>query len=266
MINPRSTISGFRDPRLLINTYQQLQQIRLYYEFINVDVDRYHTNEGYMQMMLSARELSNELPEQADTWVNRYLQYTHGYGLVMSPVAQEGRSGDPRLLIKDLPPVSEIDLNVEQSAIYYGEHDPGYKIVNTDVQEFDYPKGDENVYTNYAGEGGVAIGNFFAKLLFAWQFGDINILLTDYIREGSKIQFWKNIQERVRRIAPFLQFEDDPYLVLNDGKLYWMQDAYTTSSDYPYSETSLSGVNYIRNSVKVVIDAVQRLCRFLRGG
>lgn len=255
--NNDATLDNIRlwDPRLLIQTYRQLQEIRLYYQFFNVDVDRYHTDEGYMQMMLSARELSNELPEQADTWVNRHLQYTHGYGLVMSPVAQEGRQGDPRLVIKDLPPVSELGLEVSQPSLYYGENDPGYKIVNTEVQELDYPKGDENVYTSYDGEGGVSIDNFFEKLLFAYQFGDMNMLLTDYIREGSKIQFWRGVQERVRKIAPFLRFEDDPYLVLSNGKLYWMQDAYTTSRDYPYSETSISGINYIRNSVKVVIDA-----------
>ncbi|MDX1618434.1 MAG: UPF0182 family protein, partial [Balneolaceae bacterium] len=255
--NNDATLENIRlwDPRLLIQTYRQLQEIRLYYQFFNVDVDRYHTNEGYLQMMLSARELSDELPEQADTWVNRHLQYTHGYGLVMSPVAQEGSQGDPRLVIKDLPPVSEIDMNVTEPAIYYGEHDPGYKIVNTDVEELDYPRGDQNVYTNYQGDGGVAIGSFLSRLLFAWQFGDINILLTDYIREGSKIQFWKSVSERVRKIAPFLRFEDDPYLVLSEGKLFWIQDAYTVSSDFPYSEPSISGINYIRNSVKIIVDA-----------
>ncbi len=255
--NNTSTLKNIRlwDPRLIIQTYRQLQEIRLYYQFYNVDLDRYRTDEGYMQMMLSARELADELPEQADTWVNRHLQYTHGYGLVMSPVAQIGQQGDPRLVIRDLPPITELGLDVDQSSLYYGEFDPEYKIVNTDVKELDYPKGDENVYTSYAGEGGVSIDNIFKKLLFAWEFSDINILLTDYIREGSKIQFWKSIRERVRRIAPFLQFEDDPYLVLSDGKLQWIQDAYTTSSDYPYSEPFNGGFNYIRNSVKIVIDA-----------
>ncbi|MFH5884321.1 UPF0182 family protein [Halalkalibaculum sp. DA3122] len=253
----QETLDNIRlwDPRLLIQTYRQLQEIRLYYQFYNVDVDRYHTREGYQQMMLSARELSDELPEQADTWVNRHLQYTHGYGLVMSPVAQEGNQGDPRLVIKDLPPVSEIGLEVTQPAIYYGENDPGFKVVNTDVEELDYPSGDANVYTNYEGEGGVAIDNFFTKLLFAYQFGDINLLLTDYIREGSKIQFWRGIRDRVQKIAPFLHLEEDPYLVLSEGKLYWILDAYTTSREYPYSEPSISNINYIRNSVKVIVDA-----------
>lgn len=251
------TIKNIRlwDPRLLIQTYRQLQEIRLYYQFYNVDVDRYHTNEGYMQMMVSARELSQELPEQSDTWVNRRLQYTHGYGMVMSPVSQEGAEGDPRMVIKDIPPTSEINLKVDQPAIYYGEQNSEYKIVDTNVRELDYPQGDKNIYTNYQGNGGVSINNFFEKLLFAWKFGDINILLTDYINEDSKIIFWKRIQERVKRIAPFLKLKEDPYLVLNEGKLYWIQDAYTTSSNYPYSAPYKNRYNYIRNSVKVVVDA-----------
>ena len=251
------TIENIRlwDPRLLIQTYRQLQEIRLYYQFYNVDVDRYQTDEGYMQMMVSARELSEELPEQANTWVNRRLQYTHGYGLVMSPVAQEGAQGDPRLVIKDIPPVSEMGLEVNKPGIYFGEHNSDYKIVNTNVKELDYPRGDQNVYTSYQGNSGVNIGNWFNRLLFAWNFGDINILLTDYINKDSKIIFWKQIQERVRRIAPFLRLEDDPYLVLSEGKLYWIQDAYTTSPDYPYSEPYNGQYNYIRNSVKVVVDA-----------
>jgi uncharacterized membrane protein (UPF0182 family) len=251
------TIENIRlwDPRLLIQTYRQLQEIRLYYQFYNVDVDRYQTDEGYMQMMVSARELSKEMPEQADTWVNRRLQYTHGYGLVMSPVAQEGAQGDPRLVVKDIPPVSEMGLDVTQPAIYYGEHNSDYKIVNTNVEELDYPRGDKNVYTHYRGSSGVSIGNFFSKLLFAWQFGDMNILLTDYINDDSKILFWKRIKDRVKKTAPFLKLKDDPYLVLDNGKLYWIQDAYTTSPHYPYSEPSNGEYNYIRNSVKVVVDA-----------
>lgn len=243
------------DPRLIIQAYRQLQEIRLYYQFYNVDLDRYHTNEGYKQMMVAARELSEELPKQAQTWVNQHLQYTHGYGMVMSPVTEITPQGDPRLVIKDLPPVSNINLDINQAAIYYGETDPDYKLVNTEVKELDYPSGDQNVYTHYKGTGGVSIDGFFEKLLFAWQFGDYNILLTDYLREGSKIQFWKNIQKRVKSVAPFLKLQDDPYMVLSEGKLYWIQDAYTTSGDYPYSEPYFDRYNYIRNSVKVVVDA-----------
>lgn len=256
--NNASTLQNIRlwDPRLIIQTYRQLQEIRLYYQFVNVDLGRYTTEEGYQQMMLSARELSSEMPEQSNTWVNRHLQYTHGYGLAMSPVAQIGSDGDPRLIIKDLPPVSELDgLEITRPAIYYGEHDPNYKIVNTSIQELDFPAGDENAYTHYDGEGGVAIDNVFAQALFAWQFNDFNIFMTDYIREGSKIQFWKNVRERVGRIAPFLELEDDPYLVLHDGQLSWILDAYTTSDKYPYSESFNGDFNYIRNSVKVIVDA-----------
>lgn len=244
------------DPNILIQTYRQLQEIRSYYQFYNVDVDRYHTTEGYLQMMLSARELAEELPEQADTWVNQRLQYTHGYGLVMTPVAKQTAQGDPEMVIKNLPPATDMGFEVDQAAIYYGEHNSDYKIVNTKVKELDYPQGDKNVYTHYSGTGGLSIDNFFEKLLFAWQYGDINILLSDYISDGSKIIFWKTISERVRRIAPFLRFEDEPYLVLSDGKLYWIQEAYTVSEYYPYSEPAEEGsFNYIRNSVKVVIDA-----------
>ncbi|MDZ7714944.1 MAG: UPF0182 family protein [Balneolaceae bacterium] len=252
-----ATLQNIRlwDPRLVIQTYRQLQEIRLYYQFYNVTLDRYQTEEGYLQMMVAARELSDELPAQANTWVNRHLQYTHGYGLVMSPVAQIGAQGDPRMIIKDLPPVSELDLKVEQAGIYYGDHDPSYKLVNTNIKELDYPSGDENIYTNYDGAGGISIDGFFEKVLFSWKFGDINLFLTDYIREGSKIQFWRSVSERVRRIAPFLEFQDDPYMVLVDGKLKWIQDAYTTSPHYPYSERFNGQLNYIRNSVKVVVDA-----------
>jgi uncharacterized membrane protein (UPF0182 family) len=252
----QQTINSIRlwDPRLIIQTYRQLQEIRLYYQFYNVDIDRYRTENGYQQMMLSARELDSKLPEQADTWVNRNLQYTHGYGLTMSPVARINQ-GEPEFLIKDLPPVSREGLNVDQAAIYYGEQQKGYKIVNTGVQELDYPKGDENVYTNYQGEGGIPISSFWRQLLFSWRLGDFNLLLSDYINDDSRLQIWQNVQERVRRVTPFLQLDDDPYLVLANGKLYWMQDAYTTSSYFPYSEPFQSSVNYIRNSVKIVVDA-----------
>lgn len=255
--NNQITLDNIRlwDPRLLIQTYRQLQEIRLYYQFYNVDVDRYQTKDGYQQMMLSAREISDDLPDKANTWVNKHLQYTHGYGLVMSPVAQEGNEGVPNLLIKDLPPVSEAGLEVDQPAIYYGEHQVEYRIVNSNVKELDYPRGDDNVYVNYAGNGGIPFSNWFRKLLFTWETGDINILLSNYINENSRFQIWRGVQQRVKKIAPFLNLDEDPYLVLSEGKLYWMQDAYTVSPDYPYSEVYNGSFNYIRNSVKVVVDA-----------
>ncbi len=251
------TVDNIRlwDPRLLINTYRQLQEIRSYYQFYSVDIGRYQTDKGYRQMMLASRELASDMSEQADTWVNRRLQYTHGYGLVMSPVTQESEGGNPDLVIKDLPPITKWGFEVNQPAIYYGSHQPGYRVVNTGVKELDYPSGDQNVYTNYEGKGGIPIENFFRKLLLAWELGDINILLSEYIDAQSRIQLWRPVKERVRQIAPFLEFEQKPYLVLSEGRMHWVLDAYTTSSRYPYSEPFQNSFNYIRNSVKVVVDA-----------
>jgi uncharacterized membrane protein (UPF0182 family) len=210
--------------------------------------------------MLSARELAPELPEKARTWVNERLQFTHGYGLVMNFVSKKGPEGFPEYIIENIPPVSLYNLKVDQPAIYYGEKMPGYRIVTTNVKEFDYPKGNDNVYTSYGGQGGVPLDTFWKRLLFAWTQGDINILLTGYLGPGSRIQFWRRVQDRVTKIAPFLLLDSDPYLVLSEGKLYWIQDAYTVSDRFPYSEPYgkfFHKFNYIRNSVKVVIDAYE---------
>lgn len=258
--NNRDAIDNIRlwDSRLLINTYKQLQEIRSYYEFYSVDNDRYMVDGNVTQMMLSAREIARELPSQSDTWVNRHLQYTHGYGLVMSPVTETDRQGEPRLSIRNLPPSWDSDdLQVDNPAIYYGENSTGYYVVNTGVEELHYPEGDANVYTNYSGQGGIQFKNIFRKLLFAWELGDMNILLTDYIHDESRLQRWRSVQERIRKITPFLQLDRDPYLVLNNGRLFWIQDAYTTSSHFPYSQRYQNGFNYIRNSVKIVVDAYE---------
>lgn len=257
--NNQDAVDNIRlwDPRLLIQTYKQLQEIRSYYEFYSVDNDRYTVDGQKTQMMLSAREIARTLPSQSDTWVNRHMQYTHGYGLAMSPVTETTRQGEPRLVIRDLPPVyASPDLRVDNPAIYYGEHSSGYYIVNTGVEELHYPAGDANVYTHYSGQGGIQFTNFLRKLLFAWELGDMNILLSDYIHEESRLQIWRSVQERIQRITPFLRLDRDPYLVMSNGKLYWIQDAYTTSTHFPYSTTK-RGVNYIRNSVKIVIDAYE---------
>jgi uncharacterized membrane protein (UPF0182 family) len=258
--NNRDAIDNIRlwDSRLLINTYKQLQEIRSYYEFYSVDNDRYMVDGNVTQMMLSAREIARQLPSQSDTWVNRHLQYTHGYGLVMSPVTETNSQGEPRLSIRNLPPSWDSDdLQVDNPAIYYGENSSGYYIVNTGIEELHYPDGDANVYNNYSGQGGIQFNNIFRKLLFAWELGDINILLTDYIRDDSRLQRWRSVQERIRKITPFLQLDQDPYLVLNNGRLFWIQDAYTTSSHFPYSQRYQNGFNYIRNSVKIVVDAYE---------
>jgi uncharacterized membrane protein (UPF0182 family) len=258
-----ATIQNIRiwDERPLLQTYKQIQTIRLYYDFNNVDVDRYLINNQYRQVMLAGRELVvDQLPAQANTWVNRHLIYTHGYGLASSPVNEVTREGLPRLLVKDLPPSFEPDLKIERPEIYYGEKTAEYVLVKTKTEEFDYPKGDKNVYAIYQGKGGVPINSFLRKLLFAVEFLDPQILFTTYISPESRIMYNRRIGRRAALVAPFLDYDSDPYLVISGGKLTWIQDAYTTSDMYPYSRRSYGHfgnkrVNYIRNSVKVTIDA-----------
>lgn len=257
LLKNQKTIDNIRlwDWRPLSETFRQIQQIRTYYEFGDVDVDRYQLGDETRQVMLATRELSNTLPNKADTWVNRHLQYTHGYGLVMSLAAEKSAEGSPVLIVKDLPPRGESGISNEKPAIYYGENMRGYRIVNTAVREFDFPKGDQNVYTRYSGNGGVKISGFWKRLLFSWHQFDLNIAITSYVTPQSRIQFWRDVKERVERIAPFLRLDNDPYAVLSHGRIYWIQDAYTVSSHFPYSEPHRDGYNYIRNSVKVVVDA-----------
>ena len=256
----QDTIDNIRlwDKRPLQQTYQQTQAIRLYYNFYDVAVDRYHLADGYHQVMLSTRELSEELPAQAQTWVNENLQFTHGYGLVMNFVSKSIGGGFPEYLIKNVPPESSFGLNVTQPAIYFGGGTPGSRIVSTNVKEFDYPKGNDNVYTSYSGKGGIPLNSLGKRILFALTQADINILLTRYLKPESKIQIWRNVKERVAQVAPFLKLDANPYPVLSEGKLYWIQDAYTTSAGFPYSNPRSSdlgnGLNYIRNSVKITVN------------
>ena len=250
------TISNIRlwDPRPLKDTYTQLHSIRLYYDFNDVDVDRYTIDGEYLQVMLSARELSAEkLVEEAQTWVTRKLQFTHGYGIVLSPVNKVTAQGLPVLLVENIPPVGAFDI--ERPEIYFGEKTNDYVIVRTNTDEFDYPKGDENVYGQYQGKGGVSLDGFIRRLVYAWQLGDLNILISGELNPESRVLYYRNIRERVNHLAPFLKLDGDPYVVVVDGRLFWIQDAYTTSDRYPYSEPLGGGLNYIRNSVKVVIDA-----------
>jgi uncharacterized protein len=258
-----STIHNIRlwDTRPLIETYRQLQEIRLYYNFKNVDVDRYHLNGKYTEVALAARELpASELPARASTWLNIHLKYTHGYGLVMSPVNEITEAGMPNLIVQNIPPSSSV-LSIGRPEIYYGEQTSQYVLVNTKTKEFDYPSGNQDVYTSYQGKGGVQLSSLLRRLVYAWKFSDINILLTDYLTSTSRIMFHRIITDRDNTIAPFLQYDSDPYLVVGkDGKLYWIHDAYTTSGMFPYSQPfyggqNYAGINYIRNSVKVVIDA-----------
>ena len=240
---------------LLMQTFKQLQEIRTYYDFVSVDDDRYQIDGRYRQVHISARELNAEsLPTR--TFINERLTFTHGMGVTMAPVNQVTSEGLPVLFIKDLPPVSEISLKLTRPQIYYGELTNHYVFVGTRQQEFDYPSGDANIYTTYKGRGGVSLGSFIRRVLYAFQFGSLKILLSDDIKGNARVLYRRNVMERATTAMPFLDFDNDPYLVITDaGELKWMLDAYTVSDGYPYAQRVSNGTNYMRNSVKVVIDA-----------
>ncbi|WP_367358960.1 UPF0182 family protein [Syntrophus sp. (in: bacteria)] len=238
----------------LLQTYSQMQEIRTYYKFLDVDNDRYIINGEYRQIMLSPREISYaSLPSRS--WVNEHLTYTHGYGVVMGPVNRISQEGLPEFFIRDIPPVSTTSVVVKQPKIYYGEKSNDYVFVNTKRPEFDYPVGDKNVYSRYDGKGGVPL-SFLKKLLFAARFGSLTILLSDDITPKSKIMFYRDIEERIARIVPFIRLDKDPYLVITkEGRLVWFVDGYTTTTRFPYSEPVAGIGNYIRNSLKATVDA-----------
>jgi hypothetical protein len=239
--------------RPLLDTFGQIQEIRTYYDFYAVDNDRYMINGQYRQIMLSARELNAQsLPSR--TWINEHLTFTHGYGLTLGPVNEVTSEGLPVLFIRDLPPVSTVDLKVTQPAIYYGELQGTHVFVKTKTEEFDFPRGDDNVFTTYAGSGGVPLSNTFRRLMFAIRFRSTDTFFSPNLTEESRVMFYRRIAERVGRITSFFEYDRDPYLTIEDGRLIWMQDAYTASRRYPYSMAT-AGVNYIRNSVKVTVDA-----------
>jgi hypothetical protein len=243
------------DYRPLQQTYNQLQRIRYYYNFDQIDVDRYTVNGEIRQVMLAARELDqSRLTERARTWVNRRLQYTHGYGIVMSPVNTVTAEGLPNFFIKDIPPVSgDPVLKVDEPRIYFGELTREYVVVNSKTAEFDYPSGETNVYTEYRGKGGIPL-NLWSRLLFAIRFGDYKLLVSNNFDSNSRLLFDRDIKTMVTKIAPFIRFDRDPYMIVAKGRLYWIIDGYTVSDRYPYSEP-INDINYIRNSVKTVIDA-----------
>ena len=270
------------DYRPLLSTYSQLQEIRLYYNFSDVDIDRYTLDGNYRQVMLSPRELSYaQVPQRARTWVNQRLKYTHGYGLVMSPVNVVTPEGLPELFIRDIPPVSEVNLEVTQPRIYYGEQTDHYIFTGMSTEEFDYPVGDDNASNRYAGVGGVPISSIWHRLAYAYDFGSIKTLISNYFTENSRILYHRRIKERVSKVAPFLRLDSNPYTSLVDGKLKWIIEGYTVSDRYPYSEP-VSGINnaaailqqndneqivgggfnYVRNSVKVVVDAYDGTMQF----
>jgi uncharacterized membrane protein (UPF0182 family) len=253
-----ATIENIRlwDHRPLLRTYAQLQEIRTYYKFVDVDVDRYTLNGKYRQVMLSPRELS--YPHlQSRSWINERLTFTHGYGLVAGLVNRVTEHGLPEFLVSDIPPsVRQGFPAIKRPEIYYGELGSGYAIVRTRSQELDYPSGDQNVYTQYRGSGGVLLTSWVRKLAFALRFGELKMLLSNDLGAESRVLMHREVAERVQRIAPFLKLDADPYLVVTaDGRLVWMLDAYTATDRYPYADPALGVGNYIRNAVKVTVDA-----------
>jgi uncharacterized membrane protein (UPF0182 family) len=236
-------------------TFGQLQEIRTYYDFVSVDDDRYWIEGKYRQVLLSPRELNPaSLPTR--TFINEHLTFTHGMGLTLGPVNQVTSEGLPVLFVKDLPPVSTVSLNVSRPQIYYGELAQDYVFVHTRQREFDHPSGEENVYAAYEGTGGVQVGNLLRRLILAVQFGSSKILFSQDITDDSRVLYYRNIVVRAKKALPFLRFDRDPYLVIAaDGALKWILDAYTFSGSYPYAQRLPDGTSYLRNSVKVVIDA-----------
>ena len=250
------------DPDTLVTSYRQLQQLRPYYSFVDADVDRYTIKDVYTQTMVSARELNIAgLPEQAQTWVNQHITYTHGFGVSMSAVNQVTQDGSPDFLIQDVPPRSVAGLEIKQPRIYYGEIGTGYTLVKTEEREFDYPGAAGDVFTEYEGTGGIPISSVLHKLAFAWRERTIKFFTTSAIDADSRVIIRNNIVDRVAAAAPFLALDGDPYMVVADKRLFWVQDTYTTTDRYAYA-TPEGDLNYIRNSVKVVVDAYNGTMRF----
>jgi len=271
------TVNNIRlwDYRPLSNVYRQIQLIRPYYEFHDADVDRYEIDGEVRQVLLSAREVASEkLQPESQTWTNTRLVYTHGMGIAMSPVTEFTPEGRPEFFAKDIPADGVIPIKAEGSQadpallvtnprIYYGENTQQYVIVNTETDELDYQtEGGELFRTNYFGNGGVRLSSIFRRIAYAWQFADINILISGQITGDSRLQYRRDIQERVRQVAPFLILDQDPYIAAAEGQLFWIQDAYTYTDRYPYSDPLGGDLNYMRNSVKVSIDAFNGDLRF----
>ncbi len=244
------------DYRPLLRTYGQLQEFRLYYSFSSVDVDRYQLDGRLTQVMLAVRELDvDELAEQAQTWINRHLIFTHGYGLAMSSANEVTPDGLPRLLVRDVPPVSEHpELRIDRPEIYFGELTQAYALVNAAEDEFNYPQGDRNAYTRYTGPDGVRLGTLLRRALLASRFGSPQLLLSSALSADSRILYHRTVRERAEALAPMLRYDGDPYPVIVDGRIVWILDAFTWTGNYPYAQPT-GTLNYIRNSVKVTVDA-----------
>ena len=257
VLNNMDTFSNIRinDFEPAEQFYNQTQSIRTYYTFNDVDVDRYNVNGEYTQVFLSAREIDQTRIE--DQWLIRHLKYTHGYGITLSRVDKVTSSGQPDMMIDSIPPVSDVEeIQITRPEIYFGESTDDYIIVGTDEAEFDYPSGEANMYNFYEGDAGIEL-NLFNRILFAIRERSLKILVSTNINSDSRMLIYRNIEEKVQKIAPFLAYDDDPYVVVADGRIFWIIDAYTMSSYYPYSEpwSEDTHMNYIRNSVKIIVDA-----------
>ena len=260
VVADRETLKNVRlwEPSIMAQSYAQLQSIRPYYEFPDVDVDRYVIDGVKQQVLVSAREMNSELlPSTAQTWVNRHLVYTHGFGLVMSPVNEADPRGMPKFIIGDVPPRTATNLETKQPRIYFGEDSTDYVVVDTGIKEFDFPLGETNAYYEYKGTGGVKVGALPSRLAWALSLGSSQVLFSEYIKSDSRVLIRRDLNTRLEALAPWLQYEDDPYPVLVNGRIKWVVDAYTTSSWFPYSEgvPDQPQLKYLRNSVKVVVDA-----------
>lgn len=265
LLADQDTVSNVRlwDYSPLLRTYKQLQAIRTYYDFQDVFIDRYEIEGRNRQVMLSVRELDlSHL--QNRTWVNSHLEFTHGYGVVMNPVNEVAPGGMPNFFMKDLPTRSIVDIKLDRPEIYYGTKSDSYVLVNTAVKEFDYPMGNSNIRSNYAGKGGVSIGSMWRRLLFTLRFRDSEILFTSSLNKDSCVLFHRNAQEAMEKLAPFLIYDQDIFPVLQGGRILWAQDSFSWSEYYPYSRpfsandgtlNHFFGVNYVRNSVKATVDA-----------
>lgn len=259
--NNEATIGNIRinDFEPALEVYNQMQGIKQYYRFNDIDIDRYNIDGKYVQTFMSARELDQRKLQNV-TWQNKHMYYTHGYGTVMSPVNTVTAEGQPSLIIKDIPVVSSAGIKIDRPEIYFGELTDDYIITNTGIKELNYPSGSNNEETTYGGKAGIGLGGM-NRVLFAINRGSMNLLLSQDITSRSRIIMNRNIKTRVEAIAPFLKYDGDPYIAAVGGRLYWIMDAYTTSSLYPYSEP-YEGINYIRNSIKVIIDAYDGTVNF----
>ncbi len=254
----QGTVQNVRlwDEGPLLQSYNQIQFFRLYYDFLQVHTDRYQVDGDLRQVMLATRELSaDKLPSEAQRWVNRRLQFTHGYGVAMSPVTEVERGGRPSFFLKDVPPTGEMDLN--RPEIYYGLKSLDYMIVNSKMPEFNYPGPEGPVYTHYEGRGGVQLDSWFKRAMYSWKFRDVNILISGEITGESRIQYRRTVPERFSTVTPFLIRNQEAYSVVANDRVFWIQDAYTATNNYPYSSPWQNRFNYIRNSVKTVVDAYE---------